>query len=520
MFIREFPPIVTQPFMIACPLVVGIVPDTRLMKQAYKATWGFSSSGHLSWGKRFVPIMCHWDASARPSIVACLLHPIILPASLIMGGFATAEAHTDTGQPTLQATPTTPSPLDTTPTLAPAQPSRPAEDPTRDGYLFDGWFTKDAKGDSKVAYDFTQPVTENLTLTAHWTKGTSVWSLSPNSGRAAGCDEIALTPPAKRNIRLSHISNGEWYTLAMGSDGNVYSWGQNQYGQLGDGSMQNRSKPQSVKGPDGQPFKASQVSAAFTDSAAIDLNGRIYVWGSETNDKSTYSTPKLTPALAKDPSGSDTGLKAVQVRARYSSLMALDADGNVYTRGHNSFDQLGSNEGTSNLLVPSQVSPPAGQDSAVKRFAVARISAGSAHSLAISQDGKSYSWGSNVSGQRGIGSGNIAQRTITPTPVALYPTQLITGIRFDQIAANSLQQNPDESFTLATPADNPELSDVIVDRSLGVASQTPTHLSYTFKGILPLAGSTGVLLLLASGLLAVADALAAGRHRHESTSLE
>ena len=581
------------------------------------------------------------------------------------------------------------------------QATRPTADPTRDGSLFDGWFLKDANGHSNVAYDFSQPVTSSITLVAHWSPADiGSWAISPNNGDAQGGQQVTITPPKiGRGIRFNQISasgnfvgfsvgiasdgnayawgdnrygqlgqdpsttdsqiaptkvplpdgaaTGFTYTqvaaggthaLAIGSDQTVYSWGQNQYGQLGDGSMQSRSNPQPVKGPDGQPFKATQISAGATDSAAIDLNGRVYVWGSETNDKSTYSTLKLTPALAKDPGGSDKGLKAVQVRARYSFLMAMDADGNVYTWGYNTrgqlgngqstgqfstvyaanpapvpdpkdpsrtfkarmismgnlhalaigqdgtvwawgwnsageigdgtqtdrstptqvknpadasqgfqatrviagatyslaidqsgtawgwgnngFDQLGSNEGTSELLVPSQVSPPTGQNSVGKGFAVARISAGSAHSLAIGQDGKSYSWGLNISGQLGIGSSNIGHRTITPTLVPLYPPPLITGVKFDQIAANSLQQKADGSVTLTTPAHNPGLSDVIVDWSLGPANQAPTHLSYTFKGILPLTGNTGVLLLLASGLLAAAGALAAGCHRHEFTSLE
>ncbi|WP_033512138.1 InlB B-repeat-containing protein, partial [Bifidobacterium asteroides] len=160
--------------------------------------------------------MHHRDASARPCIAASLLLAIILPACLIMGSLATADTdtNTDTSQPTLQTTPTTPrspltptpSPLNTTPehdqtpdsrpqarstrhtvtfdsadgsSIDPqnvddgALASRPAKDPTRDGYLFDGWFT------GNLAYDFTQPVTADLTLTANWTKGTSAWSLSP-----------------------------------------------------------------------------------------------------------------------------------------------------------------------------------------------------------------------------------------------------------------------------------------------------------------------------------------------------
>ena len=580
------------------------------------------------------------------------------------------------------------------------QATRPTTDPTRDGSLFDGWFLKDANGHSDVAYDFSQPVTSSITLVAHWSPADiGSWAISPNNGDAQGGQQVTITPPKiGRGIRFNQISASDNFTgfsvgvasdgnayawgdnkygqlgqdpsttttqnaptkvpmpdgvpigftytqvaaggthvLAIGSDQTVYSWGQNQYGQLGDGSRQDRSKPQPVKGPDGQPFKATQVTAGFTDSAAIDLNGRVYVWGSETKDQDTYSAPKLTPALAKDPSGSDKGLKAVQVSARYSFLMALDADGNVYTWGYNNhgqlgngqstgkystayaadpapvpdpknasktfkarmissgevhalaigqdgtawawgmnadgqigdgtltdrstptqvknpadasqafqaaqiiagatyslaidqsgtawgwgentFDQLGSNQGTSELLVPSQVSPPAGQDNAGKGFSVARISAGSACSMAIGQDGKSYSWGYNYRGQLGIGS-NSSTKIITPTLVALYPPPLITGVKFDRTAANSLQQNADGSVTLTTPAHNPGLSDVIVDWSLGPANQAPTHLSYTFKGILPLTGNTGVLLLLASGLLAAAGALAARRHRHEFTSLE
>ncbi|WP_033512240.1 InlB B-repeat-containing protein, partial [Bifidobacterium asteroides] len=39
------------------------------------------------------------------------------------------------------------------------QAKRPSPDPKANGCLFDGWFTKDANNDSKIAYDFSQPVT-------------------------------------------------------------------------------------------------------------------------------------------------------------------------------------------------------------------------------------------------------------------------------------------------------------------------------------------------------------------------
>ena len=51
--------------------------------------------------------------------------------------------------------------------------------PTKHGYLFDGWFT------GQVAYDFNQPVTSNLKLTAKWTAGDGHWSLAPAHGAAS-----------------------------------------------------------------------------------------------------------------------------------------------------------------------------------------------------------------------------------------------------------------------------------------------------------------------------------------------
>ncbi|MCP8614532.1 InlB B-repeat-containing protein, partial [Bifidobacterium asteroides] len=108
-----------------------------------------------------------------------------------------------------------------------SQASRPTPDPSRDGYLFDGWFQ------DNIAYDFTQPVTGSTTLTARWTStDTQHWTISPSQGPAAGGTKTTLTPPAQRGIRFSQISLGYIHSAAIGSDGNLYTWGNNQYGQL------------------------------------------------------------------------------------------------------------------------------------------------------------------------------------------------------------------------------------------------------------------------------------------------
>ena len=122
------------------------------------------------------------------------------------------------------------------------QATRPTTNPSRDGFLFDGWFIKDAEGDSDVAYDFSQPVTGNITLVAHWSPAnTGDWSINPSKGNVLGGQQTTITPPKlSRGIRFNQVSAGgfqpgNWrgFSVGVASDGNAYAWGDNQYGQLG-----------------------------------------------------------------------------------------------------------------------------------------------------------------------------------------------------------------------------------------------------------------------------------------------
>ncbi len=369
------------------------------------------------------------------------------------------------------------------------QATRPITDPARDGFLFDGWFLKDANGGSKVAYDFSQPVTADITLAAHWSPAnTGGWSISPNKGNAMGGQQTTITPPKlSRGIRFNQISAGSlsgfsvgvasdgnayawgynqhgqlgqgsasstpqktpvrvplpdgvasgftykqavaggYHVLAIGSDGIVYAWGANEHGQLGDGTTTERSKPLPVKDADGQPFKAVQVSAGAYDSAAISLDGRVYTWGSENNNFTDYSTSKLAPALAKDPNGSGQGLHADQVSLGWSFVMAMDADGNVYTWGYDNYGQLGNGTATgehSTIYAADPARVPDPEDTS-KTFKTTQVSAGANHALAISQDGTLWAWGYNYRGQ--LGDGTTTSRP-SPTQIGKPTKAKVTQI--------------------------------------------------------------------------------------------
>ncbi|WP_232342915.1 InlB B-repeat-containing protein [Bifidobacterium choladohabitans] len=346
------------------------------------------------------------------------------------------------------------------------QAKRPSPDPKADGCLFDGWFTKDAGNDSKIAYDFSQPVTGNITLVAHWTRMDTRWALNPDKGNVLGGQHVTITPPAiNRGIRFSQasaggsfsigvasdgnayawgnnqygqlaqkpadasmqktpvriplpdgadsgftytqVAAGDSHVLAIGSDGIVYSWGRNDHGQLGDGTATDRYKPQPVKDTSGQPFKAVQVSAGVADSAAIDDKGHVYTWGSESNDQNTYSPAKLVPTQAASINGSEQTLIATQVSVKWAFVMALDNDGTIYTWGYDSF----SRSGNSADYAPNPTPLPN------QSFEATQISAGGWHALAVDTDSNTWAWGYNQYGQLGNGTTSGTSPQATPVRV-------------------------------------------------------------------------------------------------------
>ena len=150
---------------------------------------------------------------------------------------------------------------------------RPSPNPAREGFLFDGWFT------GQVAYDFSRPVTKDLTLTARWSPANrnTKWSISPDKGSQLGGESTTITPPpdsTKRGIRFSQVSGGEdddhGFSLAVGSDGNTYAWGNNNVGRLGDGTTSG-SKANPVPVPVVFPLPPVITGVRFDQTAASGL---------------------------------------------------------------------------------------------------------------------------------------------------------------------------------------------------------------------------------------------------------
>ncbi len=172
-------------------------------------------------------------------------------------------------------------------------------------------------------------------------------------------------------------------SLALKSDGTVWAWGDNQYGELGNGSTTNSNVPVQVTGLTGV------MAIAFLSGYGIEGDGTVWAWGDnqygELGNSSTAnsSVPVQVSGL--------TGVAAI-AGGLYHSL-ALKADGTVLAWGYNVDGELGSGSNTSSS-VPVPVNSLSG---------VTAIASGGDTSLALKNDGTVWSWGYNADGELGNG---------------------------------------------------------------------------------------------------------------------
>ncbi|MCT6810980.1 MAG: InlB B-repeat-containing protein, partial [Bifidobacterium sp.] len=318
---------------------------------------------------------------------------------------------------------------------------RPSPDPTRSGYQFDGWFI------GEVAYDFSKPVTEDLTLTAKWTSKTpnTSWRINPDKGSQLGHETTTITPPdSTSGIRFNQVGGAKYYTyvfsLAVGSDGKAYAWGDNTYGQLGDATTNSRSTPNIVRKPAGVPtdFTYVQVSAGKWHSLALGSDGYVYAWGINQHGQlgNNTTTNSSVPVRVRDPASPtdpNKGLKAIQVSAGTDHSLALGSDGNAWAWGYNYYGQLGNGD-TTLSRVPVRVRDPTSPTDASKGLKAIQVSAGWHHSLAVGSDGYTYAWGLNNYGQLGNSSKNSSSFPVRVRDFA-SPNDANKGLKAVQVSA-------------------------------------------------------------------------------------
>ena len=151
------------------------------------------------------------------------------------------------------------------------------------------------------------------------------------------------------------IASGDNHSLALKSDGSAWAWGNNPYGQLGNNSTTDSHVPVPISSLTGV---AAIAAGGGTHSMALKSDGSVWSWGLNSrgelgnNSTANSSVPVAVPGL-----GAGTGVTAIAAGSSHS--MALKSDGSVWAWGYNQYGQLGNNS-TTDSHVPVPVSGLAG----------------------------------------------------------------------------------------------------------------------------------------------------------------
>ncbi len=194
---------------------------------------------------------------------------------------------------------------------------------------------------------------------------------------------------------VTKISAGWTFNLALGSDGTVWAWGGNERGQLGNGTTVSTLTPVKVTGLSHVTGIAAGFNAAVaTATSGISAVTSVWTWGA--NDHGQLGDGTLADHLTPE---RITGIGTVYLAGVTAGLWTgavLGTDGSVWGWGDNSAGQL--------LRTPSSspVTRPVGMFAAGSR--ITQLSAGWSHMLALKSNGTVLAWGSNQVGQLGTGS--------------------------------------------------------------------------------------------------------------------
>lgn len=218
------------------------------------------------------------------------------------------------------------------------------------------------------------------------------------------------------------------HSIALKSDGTVWGWGDNLYGQLGDGTTTQRSAPVQVSPLSG----ATAVAAGTTHTLALKSDGTVWGWGRNANGQLGNGA---TANNQNTPVQMGTFSDITAIAGGYEHSIALKADGTVWAMGYNDFGQLG------NATVVGSSSPvqvcASGETSPCANFlaGIVAVAADRAHSMALKNDGTVWAWGQNGNGE--VGDGSTANRT-TPVQVGgLTGVVAIAGGDYHSVALKS-----------------------------------------------------------------------------------
>jgi len=229
--------------------------------------------------------------------------------------------------------------------------------------------------------------------------------------------DIASGNPDKQCVGVQMIAAGSGHTCAVLSTRELFCWGANAHGQLGNGNNLDSASPVKIN--------VANVSAVATGgrpddkglahTCALVADGGLFCWGANgsgqlgTGDQQDVNQPLLTPVVAS----------AKRVTAGAEVTCAIQMDDTVACWGANTYNQLANGTGVLSK-TPLTLSPA---------MSATEISAGVRHVCALLPDASLKCWGNNERGQTGSAT-LVPSGPVSAVPIVMGATHVRAGADF------------------------------------------------------------------------------------------
>lgn len=259
-----------------------------------------------------------------------------------------------------------------------------------------------------LAYDGATPDQPNrlsagLSHTAYVDEHGTLWTWGSNQEGQLGAEtqetgvdregnQVAVSGTSLAVLEdVRSVAAGGDFTVALKTNGTLWAWGGNDYGQLGNGTVVSAAQPVQVLD------QVTAVSAGDYHVAAIRADGTLWTWGDNLYGQLGDGTLNSVSA----PQQVLDNVTAVSAGA--NATAAVRSDGTLWTWGRNDAMQLGLTEAGAQVWEPGQV---------VELVPAQAVSAGTDQTVCLLTDGEVQAWGSPAMGQ--LGSGTPQEKAAEP----------------------------------------------------------------------------------------------------------
>ena len=248
-----------------------------------------------------------------------------------------------------------------------------------------------------------------------------IWSIGDNaSGIHGNGNNINSGTPqmAMQNILpFASIYSTNDFIIGIDEQGNPFAWGNNNTGQLGNGSFTSSNTPIQIPGVSTLKNCATSKESVM----AVNTSGEVYIWGGNSEGELGLGTNSVVNFPMENTSIVDVDT----IAAGLNHFIILKNNGTVWSVGNNEFGQLGIGTNT-NSNVPVLINGLSN---------IASIGAGHHHSFAIDSSGQLVAWGNNSSGQ--LGTGDLNNR-LSPQNINVTAIQKASGGNSHSLILNEM----------------------------------------------------------------------------------